>query len=361
MSDLRYWIALSMLPDIGPVFSRKLLSHFKTPERIFHAGMDELLSVEGVGINRARGIKKFSSWKDVEKQMKVLEKKDIQAVGLDHPSYPEMLREIEDAPVIIYMKGDILPQDRYAIALVGSRKPTPYGISVTEGISEELASMGFTVVSGMARGIDSISHRGALRAGGRTIAVLGSGVDVPYPAENWGLMDKIEKSGCVISEFPPRTPPDRENFPRRNRLISGLSLGVLIVEATADSGSLITAGCALEQGREVFAVPGNITASTSEGTNELIRKGAVLIRKVEDIVEELAPVLKGFIRSGERAKVNVTEEEKKLCDLLSREPKHVDLIYRESGFPASKVLGILLSLELKGIVRQTTGKRFYLA
>jgi DNA processing protein len=272
-----------------------------------------------------------------------------------------MLREIEDAPMVIYLKGDTQPQDRYAIAIVGSRKPTHYGESVAENISEELASMGFTIVSGMARGIDALSHKGALSAGGRTIAVLGSGLDVPYPSENKMLMDRIASSGCVISEFPPGTPPDKENFPRRNRLISGLSLGTLVIEATSESGSLITARYALEQGREVFAVPGNITSSTSEGTNELIKKGAILARKAEDIIEELAPVLKGYIRSKDKVKVEVTEEEKNLCNLLSGEPKQIDIISRESGLPSSKVLGILLGLELKGAVRQTTGKRFYLA
>jgi DNA processing protein len=360
MPDLKYWIALSLLYDIGPIGSKKLLSVFRNPEEIFNAGLDDLLAVEGIGINRAKNIREFSAWKDIEKQMNVMGKKGIKAVSLDDPSYPEMLREIEDAPVIIYVKGDILPQDRYAIAIVGSRKPTHYGTSVAENISEELASMGFTIVSGMARGIDALSHKGALRAGGRTIAVLGSGLDIPYPPENKGLMDIIAGSGCVMSEFPPGTPPDRENFPRRNRLISGLSLGILVVEATSDSGSLITAGFALEQSREVFAVPGNIISSHSKGTNELIRRGAILTRHAEDIIEELAPVLKGFIRTKDKLKIEITVEEKKLCDLLSGEPKQIDIISRESGLPSSKALGILLGLELKGAVKQTMGKRFYL-
>jgi len=360
MSELKYWIALSMIQDIGHVCSRKLLSVFKTPEGIFNAGIDDLLSIDGIGINRAKSIKDFSSWKEVEKQINILEKKAITTVTINSPSYPEMLREIEDAPIVLYMRGDVYPQDRYAISIVGSRKPTSYGAMVTEKISEELASMGFTIVSGMARGIDALSHRGALRVGGRTIAVLGSGLDVPYPPENKGLMEKIVNAGCVMSEFPPGTPPDRENFPKRNRVISGLSFGVLVIEATADSGSLITAGYAVEQGREVFAVPGDITSSTSEGTNELIKRGALLTRRAEDILEELAPVLKGFIKAKERAKIEMTEEEEKLCKVLSGEPKHIDDISRESRFPASKVLGILLSLELKGAVRQTAGKRFYL-
>ncbi|MEW6067927.1 MAG: DNA-processing protein DprA [Nitrospirota bacterium] len=361
MSDIRYSIALSMLEDIGPVRTRKLLTAFGTPEKIFRSRMDDLISIEGIGKNRAKNITEFSAWNEIEKKIKVMEKKEIRAVSFNEPSYPEMFREMEDAPVVIYTKGEIQPQDRYAIAIVGSRKPTYYGSSVTEKISEELASMGFTIVSGMARGIDALSHKGALRAGGRTVAVLGSGVDIPYPAENKILMDKIANFGCVISEFPPGTPPNKENFPRRNRLISGLSLGVLVVEATSDSGSLITAGYALEQGKEVFAVPGNVTSPTSEGTNELIKKGAILVRHSEDIIEELAPVLKGFIKAKIKVKVEITDEEKNICNFLSGEPKQIDIISRESGLPASRVLGILLGLELKGVVKQTSGKRFYLA
>jgi DNA processing protein len=215
-------------------------------------------------------------------------------------------------------------------------------------------------VNGMARGVDSISHRSAIKAGGRTGAVLGSGVDVPYPPENRMLMSRIAEAGYVISELPPGSPPDKENFPKRNRLISGLSMGVLVVEATSKSGALITARCALEQGREVFAVPGNITSPNSEGTNELIKKGASLTRKSEDILGELAPMLKGFIRSRDKVKIEITEEEGRLCNLLSGEPKQVDIISRESGMPTSKVLAVLLGLEIKGAVKQITGKRFYL-
>ena len=360
-SDLRYWIALSMLPDIGPVFARKLLSVFSTPEKVFMAGIDDLLSVEGIGMQRARKIKGFSSWQETDRQISLMESEGIMAITTIDLNYPEMLRETDGAPVVLYAKGQLKPQDKYAFALVGSRKPTPYGVSVAETISERLASMGFTIVSGMARGIDAAAHRGVLRSGGRTIAVLGSGLDVPYPPEHKGLMQKIASSGVVFSELLPGAPPDKENFPKRNRLISGLSLGVLVVEATAKSGSLITAGYALEQGREVFAVPGNITSVNAQGTNELIRKGAVLTRNAEDIVEELAPLLKGFIRSDNSERAEISEEEKKISAVLSGEPSHIDAISRQSSLPASRVLGLLLGLELKGIVRQTTGKRFYLA
>jgi len=361
MSDIRYSIALTMLRDLGPVGSRKLLSVFGTTEKIFHSTVEDLVAKGGIGMNRARNIKSFSSWPDVEKQVEVLEKSGIKAVSFEDPSFPELLRETDDAPVVLYVRGHIETRDRYALAVVGSRKPSSYGAAVAERIAGDLASMGFSIVSGMARGIDALSHKGALGVGGRTIAVLGSGLDVPYPPENKMLMERIAGAGCVISEFPPGTPPNRENFPRRNRVISGMSLGVLVVEATSDSGSLITATYALDQGREVFAVPGKITAPTSEGTNELIRKGAVLTRNTDDIVEELAPVLKGFIKSRDSLKVDLTGQEQELCSFLSMEPRQIDSISRESRLPSSTVLGMLLSLELKGIVKQTTGKRFYLA
>jgi DNA processing protein len=360
MPDLKYWIALSLLPDIGPVRAKKLLTVFGTAGDIFRADFDDLMAVDGIGVNRAKNIREFSSWKLVEEKIHVMQEKGIKAVHPGEASYPEMLGEIDGSPVVLFVRGDILPEDRFAVAIVGSRKLTHYGASVAETLSADLASMGFTIVSGMARGVDSLSHMGALRAGGRTVAVLGSGVDVPYPPENKTLMDKIAGSGCVISEFLPGTPPDKENFPRRNRIISGLSLGVIVVEAASGSGALLTAGYAADQGREVFAVPGNITSSNSEGTNELIRNGAVLIRKAEDVIEELAPVLKGFIRAKGRVRIQVTGKEERVCGLLSGEPKQIDIISRESGLPASEALGILLGLELKGAVKQITGKRFYL-
>jgi DNA processing protein len=361
MSDLRYWVGLSLLPEVGPVGAKKLLSVFLTPQKVFSATLDELMAVEGVGLNRAKTIKGFSSWEAAERQILELKKQGIKAVCLDDPVYPALLREIDDAPVILYMRGDILSDDKYALAIVGSRKATSYGKAVAESISEDLASMGFTIVSGMARGIDSTAHGAAIKAGGRTIAVLGTGVDTPYPSENKNLMETIVQSGYVVSEFPPGTKPERENFPRRNRLISGLSLGVIVVEAASDSGALITARYSVEQGREVFAVPGNITAPYSRGTNKLIKQGAILARNAQDIVEELAPVLKGFLKSNKKSSIKITEDEEQLCNFLSGEPKQIDIISRESGLPASRILGILLGLELKGAVKQLTGKRFYLA
>ncbi|GAB4424003.1 MAG: DNA-processing protein DprA [Thermodesulfovibrionales bacterium] len=365
MSNLDSWIALSMVAEIGHVTYRKLLSIYGSPEAVFDAPLKELSGIDGVGERKARNIKDFSGWDDVRRQLAELNQMGVNVVSYNSPEYPQMLRQIENAPIILYVKGTIMDEDRFAIAIVGSRKPTTYGRLIAERLSSELSGSGFTIVSGMARGIDTIAHISSIRSGGRTIAVLGSGMDMPYPPENRGLMERITTSGYVITEFPLGTRPVKENFPVRNRLISGLSLGVLVVEAAGDSGSLITANYALEQNREVFAVPGNINSLNSAGTNELIKRGAKLIQKPDDIIEELAPVLKGFVRTmrtgrGDHA-LEMTDEEKRLCDILSGEPKHIDIISRELSMPPSKSLTLLLNLELKGVVRQTEGKRFYLA
>lgn len=361
MSDPKFWIALSDVPDIGPVTAKKLLAIYKKPEAVFKAPYKELANIRGIGPAKAKNIKGYSEWGKIDTQLKKLDANGIKIVTFSNKDYPEMLKNIEDAPIVLYIKGTIQKEDRYAVAIVGSRKYSSYGKLAAEKLSSELSSMGFTIVSGMARGIDTLAHTAAINSGGRSIAVMGSGIDMPYPPENRGLMEKLAASGCVISEFPPGTPPERENFPKRNRLISGLSLGVLVVEATADSGSLITASCALEQGKEVFAVPGNINSANSKGTNALIKKGAKLVQSAEDVIEELAPVLKGYIRTREKANIELPVEEKRLCDIMTAEPKHVDMLSRESKMPAQKVLGILLSLELKGIVKQAEGKKFFLA
>jgi DNA processing protein len=243
-----------------------------------------------------------------------------------------------------------------------------YEKEIAETFAAELSAKGLTIISGMARGIDTTAHKGALKAGGRSIAVLGCGIDTVYPPENAALIETVSQNGAVISEFPLATPPVRENFPRRNRLISGLSLRVLIVEAASGSGSLITATYALEQGKDIFAVPGVITSANSVGTNELIKKGAKLVQNVDDILEELAPLLRGLLgpAPGKKSPGMVTDisgleinmEEKAICTSLGSEPRHIDMISRETGIASQKLLGILLGLELKGIVRQTEGKRF---
>ncbi len=362
MPYLESWIALSLVPEVGPVTFRKLLSLYSDPARVFRAPFRELSAIEGVGEKKAKNITDFSGWKHAEEQVKQLERCSARVVTFRDTDYPSMLRQTEDAPVLLYVRGSIQEEDRFAIAIVGSRRLSPYGKQVTEMLSSELSRSGFTVVSGMARGIDTVAHTSSITSGGRTIAVLGSGIDRAYPPENRGLMKRITASGYVVSEFPCGTEPNRENFPRRNRLISGLSMGVVIVEAAAGSGALITAGAALEQNREVFAVPGNITSPNSAGTNDLIKKsGAKLIQKPDDIIEELAPMLRGFVKTGKKLNVAVTEEEQRLCDILSGEPVHVDTLSRELSLPPAATLTALLGLEIKGIVRQADGKRFYLA
>ena len=263
MSKPEQWIALAAVPEVGPVTFRKLISLYGEPSSVFEAPLEELSSIEGVGQKKAKNIKGFSGWKDAEKEVRLLTQCNARVLTFPSPEYPALLRQIEDAPAILYVRGTTQDEDRFAIALVGSRRYTPYGKLVAEKLSSELSESGFTIVSGMARGIDTIAHTNAITSGGRTIAVLGSGIDRAYPPENRGLMEKIAGSGYVVTEFACGTEPNRENFPRRNRLISGLSMGVVVVEAAAGSGALITATSALEQNREVFAVPGNITSLNS--------------------------------------------------------------------------------------------------
>lgn len=362
MKEDIHLIALSYIPEIGPVSIRKLLSAFGSSEEVFKATAGELSGRGGMSRRRAESISKFTGWDVLRRDIERLKNEGIRVLTFKSSEYPDALRDNEaDAPTVLFAKGDVRPEDKFAVAVVGSRRPTHYGLSVTGKIASELASMGFTIVSGLARGIDTAAHKGALASGGRSIAVLGSGIDVPYPPENRGLMEKLSASGCVISEFPPGTPPLSGNFPRRNRIISGLSLGVIVAEAAPGSGALITARYALEQGREVFAVPGNINSSASGGANELIKQGARVLMKTEDVIEELAPVLRGFIKSREKVRPPVTDEEKTLCDIMTTEPIHIDAISRDGGMPPQRALSVLLALELKGVVKQLEGKRFHLA
>lgn len=363
-SEIFYLIALSMIYEIGPVMGRRLISNFKSAEEVFKQDERSLMEVEGIGKERARAIKEFSKWKEPEEILRRCRLLGIEVISEESPLYPENLKTLDDAPLILYMKGRPFSKDRYAVAIVGSRRCSEYGKRVAEKLSRELAGIGITVVSGLARGIDTIAHTGALKAGGRTAGVFASGLDRVYPPENKELVKKIIEKGFVISEFPPSTKPDRENFPRRNRLISGLSLGVIVVEAEAESGALITANYGLEQGREVFAVPGSIFSKTSEGTNNLIKKGAKPVSSVEDIIEELGSKLRGLRllpREGHptSSELEFSDREKAIIKIIEQEPLHIDEIVRKSGRPVSEVSSILLELELKGVVRQLEGKRFF--
>ena len=359
--DLFYWLALSLIPGVGSILLKRLLDQFKTPEAVFQAPMNELLNIEGLGERVAKEIRKGPVEKAVEKELYLLKEVGGKIVTLKDSAYPKRLRDIYDPPPLLYVRGDLKEEDEFAISIVGSRKTSPYGRGMTERMSQELARHGITIVSGMARGIDSLAHWGAISGGGRTIAVLGCGVDVIYPSENRNLFAKIIDRGAILSEFPMGSPPEGGHFPRRNRIISGLSLGVVVVQAGEKSGSLITAGYALEQGREVFAVPGNVGTESSRGTHRLIKEGAKLVESSEDILEEILPQWR---REGEATpkveipRPDLTEEERVLYELLSETPLHIDVMIRESRLDPGKVSSLLLNLEFKGLVSQWPGKCF---
>jgi DNA processing protein len=271
--------------------------------------------------------------------------------------YPPGLKEIYDPPPVLYVLGTLSPRDLRGVAVVGSRNPTTYGRIAAEKLSFGLGKLGVTVVSGLARGVDSAAHQGVLAAGGRTVGVLGCGIDRVYPPENADLFARVAAQGAVLSEFPLSTPPDSDHFPIRNRIISGISLGVVVVEATLRSGSLITARFALEQGREVYALPGNVDSARSEGTNRLIKQGAKLVMKAEDIVEEILPQLRQA-PPPEPPKLSLPPDEEKILSLLGREAQHIDAVAGRSGWPIGRVSAVLLSLEIAGHVKQLPGMRF---
>src|SRR5713226_8866633 len=298
----------------------------------------------------------------------VLPGKGVATLDLADEHYPAWLRAIPDPPPVLYCDGVPEPGDRQAVAIVGSRQATPYGFRITETLAGELSALGFTILSGFARGIDAAAHRAALAAGGRTIAVLGCGLDVDYPPGHASLHAEIAGNGAVLTEFDPGMPPRATNFPRRNRIISGLALGVVVVEAAEDSGSLITARLALEQGREVFAVPGPIDAPTSRGPHGLLKQGAKLVETVDDIVEELLPKLDRPLQMAKSEPiaalpehVELSPSERTVLDLMSREPLHLDDLTERSRLTTPAVAGILLGLELKALVKQLPGQRYCLA
>ncbi len=285
--ELYYWIALRLIAGIGNVTCKNLLARFGSPESVFHAGRDDLAQVEGMGPQTVEAIGQFRHSDAIDREIERIEAAGVQALTIASPEYPDNLRNIYDPPPLLYVKGSLKPQDQRALAVVGSRSSSDYGRKVALDICREMAAAGLTVVSGMARGIDSVAHAAALSGQGRTIAVLGCGVDIVYPLENKKLYDRIVENGAVVSEYSMGTKPNAYNFPARNRIISGLALGVLVVEAGMKSGSLITARMALEQGRDVFSVPGSIYSFKTKGVHSLLRNGAKLVEGAGDILEEL--------------------------------------------------------------------------
>ncbi len=358
MEPLIYWLGLKTVPGVGNRLFLHLIQHFGEPEKVFSASTGELLRVEGVNDRLASVIQGHKMPKKVQEDLALAQKNGVRIITFSDTDYPTLLRHIHDPPPVLYVCGK-LHSDSLNIAIVGSRNATSYGRTITERLSGGLARRGFTVVSGMARGIDAAAHIGALSAGGKTIAVLGCGLDTVYPAENKSLFYRIAENGAVISEFSFLTPPEAHNFPVRNRIISGLALGTVIAEATHKSGSLITARLAAEQGREVFAVPGSITSFKSMGTHGLIKQGAKLVEHVDDIVEELnitRPIPSIAIKEGPT--ISLTPEEKKIIDELSPYPVHIDRLVRHLSLSAAQVSSLLLQLELKGLVIQSPGKLF---
>ncbi len=357
--ELKYWVSFSRIPGIGRVKLARLQEHFASLENAWKAPAKEL-GKTGLDAKSVEAITVLRSKIDPEAEMEKLQQCKVKAITCESPEYPWRLKEIYDPPPVLYMRGEILPEDEVCVAVVGTRKATIYGRHVTEEIVGDLARNGVTIVSGLARGIDSIAHRAALEAGGRTIAVFGCGLDIVYPAENARLARDIMEHGALISEYPLGTKPKADNFPRRNRIMSGMSLGVLVVEAGESSGAMITAELALAQDREVFAVPGSILSPASRGTNLLIKEGAKLVQNYMDILEELNLTI--IPRQMEMKELLPTDEtESRLLKQLSHEPTHIDNICRSSGLGAAVVSSTLAMMELKGMVKQVGSMSYVLA
>ncbi len=358
--DERAALALTRVPGVGPVTFRTLVDALGSAEAVLRAPASVLRSVNGCPRHVADAIRAFDAWAAVDAELARLGTLGGRLLSLTSGAYPVHLRRIHDPPPVLYILGDLTADERRVIAVVGSRRATPYGTATATRLATELARAGFVVVSGLARGIDAAAHHGAMAGSGRTVAVLGCGVDVAYPPEMRGLKDQVRSHGSVVSELPLGAPPDPHHFPVRNRIISGMSLGVLVIEATADSGSLITAKLALEQGREVFAVPGNVGTPTSTGTNRLIKAGATLVETADDLVEQLVGQLGGAAKRVVAVPpvVNLTADERRVVDLLSWDPVHVDELTARSSVAPDRLAELLLGLELKGVAKRVPGQRY---
>ncbi|MFA5092629.1 MAG: DNA-processing protein DprA [Candidatus Omnitrophota bacterium] len=358
MNDFQALVSLNLIPQVGSVRLEALLNRFQLPQNIFKANLNDLIAVVGEKIGMS--IHSFNI-KLLEKDLALAKKANIKIVTLFDADYPQVLKEIPGAPIVLYILGDITAQDNLAVGIVGSRRASLYGLNSAEKFAAGLAAQGITIVSGMARGVDTYAHRGALKVKGRTIAVIGSGFNHIYPEENADLAKEISKSGAVISEFSMDTEPLTYNFPRRNRLISGLCRGVLVTEAARNSGALITADFALEQGREVFALPGRIDSNASTGTNNLIKQGAKLVTCCEDILEELDLVAAG---KNEKSAVSANQrveclgDEGSLYDYITEQPVAIDDLVEKTALPSQQVLSLILKLQFKKLIRELPGKQF---
>ena len=368
MVNVEDLLALNAVAGLGPVRIQKLLTHFQTVPGIFRASERSLLASGLLPAKAVSAIRQFPIDDFVKNELKLLTKHGASAVSVFDDAYPKQLKEIPDPPVVLYTLGDRALLQAPAVAIVGCRRSSVYGMTTAERLARELGGCGLVVASGLARGIDTAAHQGALSVQGKTIAVLGTGLLQIYPPENKKLFEAISKRGLIVSEFPMATGPKASHFPRRNRIISGLSLGVVVVEAAKRSGALITADCALEQGRDVFAVPGKVDSPTSQGVHELIKQGAKLVTRIEDILEELPLGVVPQAPSQERPEKNkevpkdkrLAPDEQTVLQLLSSHPVDVDSLCQQSGLPAPRVLSALLTLELSALIQQLPGKLFVL-
>jgi DNA processing protein len=365
MTSREALVALNMIEGVGPVRVRQLLNHFGDVTAVFRASRNEILAVRGIGREVGESITNWEKNVDLAGELKRVEEYGCHIVTQEDENYPELLREIYDPPIVLYVKGDLRPSDKNGVAIVGSRQTTSYGIEVARKFGYQLGYIGVTVVSGGARGIDTAAHQGTLSAKGRTICVLGTGINIVFPPENRELFERISASGAVVTQYPFNRNADKQSFAIRNRIVAGMTLGTVVVEANLTSGALITANFATEYGRQVFAVPGRIDSPRSKGCHELIKKGAKLCEGAEDILSEFEYLFPSSNRppapneTGVLPTLTLSENEQRVYDALDgKEPTPIDDVIRHSGLPASTVSVTLLSLEMKRIVRQMPGKLF---
>lgn len=367
MTAREAYIALNMMEGLGPIKVRALIGFLGSPQAVFEAGGDELQRVRGIGGKLRHSILGQRTQVDPVTEEELADGLGVRMITPLDMEYPDALKAIYDPPLALYVRGSFLPADNHALGIVGSRKATHYGLNVADRMAYQLAQTGFTIVSGLARGIDTAAHQGALKAKGRTIAVLGAAMDQLYPPENAELADAIAQNGAVVSEYPLGRQADRQTFPYRNRIISGLSQGVLVVEAGGKSGSLHTADAALEQGRSVFAIPGRIDHPSARGPNRLIKNGAKLVDNVADILEEFELLIPpGELEEPEkqpaaRPEIPLSEEEKRLVEILWQGAQDIDSLAREAGFTSAEISGVLLGLEMKRVVKILPGRIVELA
>lgn len=357
-------VALNLVEHVGPVRVRQLLEHFGDAPAILRASRAQLLQVRGIGEDTAEAIAHWEKTVDLSAEMKRIEEFGCQVVTQDDAAYPELLRQIYDPPIVLYVKGELSAKDKNSVAMVGSRMTTHYGIETARKLAYQLAYLGVTVVSGAARGIDTAAHQGALSGKGRTIAVLGTGINLVTPPENAKLFEQVAANGALITQFPFNRPADKQSFPIRNRIVAGMTLGTVVVEANLTSGALITANFATEYGRQVFAVPGRIDSPRSKGCHDLIKKGAKLCEGPEDILSEFEYLFPPSNRpptaaaTGVPPALELSESEQRVYDTLSHEEISIDDVIRQTGLPSSAVSVALLSLEMKRLIRQLPGKLF---